>query len=145
MKIRRIPFALFAIFALLLSGCQQDKRVLAVINAWALPAQAGGETKVYFIVNNPTNQADTLLSVSTPLDALATIHDSTGAELVDSVPIPANSVVNFEPGGMYVLLAGLTIDLNDGDTFNLNLTFQDAGYTLINVLVSETAPTPPIP
>jgi len=44
---------------------------------------------------------------------------------VDSVPLPANSEVAFEPGGLHIMLIGLARELNEGDSVEMVLEFED--------------------
>ena len=149
MRTSRGVLLLTAILALLLAGCQKKPAVLGIVNAWARPAQAGDNGAVYFVINNPTDQPDTLLSVTTPLDAQAELHkssmDANGVMMMEpqeNVPVPANSTVEFKPGGLHVMLVGLTTDLKVGDTIKITLNFEKAGNLLIEVPIRDTPPTP---
>ncbi len=44
---------------------------------------------------------------------------------VDSVTLPAGSQVAFEPGGLHIMLIGLARDLNEGDSVEMALEFED--------------------
>ena len=39
------------------------------------------------------------------------------------VPVPAGATVSFEPGGLHVMVMGLTTDLQEGDEVDFTLTF----------------------
>jgi copper(I)-binding protein len=132
----------FALLALVLGACGQ--KTLSVENAWARPGITGGNSAVYFVINNPTGVADTLLSTSTPVTPNAEMHKSqmndNGAmemQQQDSVPVPARSQVEFQPGGLHVMLINLPQDLNAGETISLTLTFQNAGEINLSVPVKE--------
>ncbi len=44
---------------------------------------------------------------------------------MDSVPLPAGETVTFEPGGLHVMLIGLTGPLEAGSRFDIELQFED--------------------
>lgn len=132
----------FALVALVLNACGQ--KTLSVENVWARPGITGGNSAVYFVVNNPTGIADTLLSASTPVTPNAEMHKSKMNEngvmemqQQDSVQVPARSQVEFQPGGLHVMLINLPQDLNAGETISLTLTFQNAGEIELSVPVKE--------
>jgi copper(I)-binding protein len=138
---KRIASVLFVfIGVLLLSGCQQTG--FTVKDAWARPAAQGENSAVYFVIDNTKAQADTLLSASTDVATAAELHESvlksdgtTEMQMQDSVPIPADSIVEFSPGGFHVMLINLPKALNVGDTFTLTLNFQNAGEKQLTVPV----------
>ncbi|MGN6694436.1 MAG: copper chaperone PCu(A)C [Aquihabitans sp.] len=89
---------------------------------------------VRMVVENGTDTDDTLLSVSSPVAARTTIHrtetDDAGRSTMteqEDLPVPADSEVTFAPGGLHVMLSGITKDLEVGDEVALTLTFEHAG------------------
>lgn len=127
----------------LLSACQQQGH-LSVSSAWARPGSAGSNNAAYFAINNPTSEPDLLVSAACDLAAAAEIHLSRMREdgtmemrPQENVPVPSGGSVIFEPGGLHVMLVDLQQDLNPGDTFDLRLTFQNAGEITVQVEVLE--------
>ena len=59
---------------------------------------------------------------------------------VDSVDIPAGEAVVFEPGGKHIMLMELAKPLEKGATFELTLTFKNAGDKVVTVTVADEAP-----
>lgn len=139
-SIRRFASSLL-ILALGLVGCNQKS--LTVKDAWARPAAAGENGAAYFIINNPSSEADTLLSAQTDVAGMAELHKSTmsdgvmSMEAQENVPISAKSTVEFAPGGLHVMLMGLKNDLKVGDLFSLTLNFEKAGAVVVSVEVKE--------
>jgi copper(I)-binding protein len=89
---------------------------------------------VRMVVDNGTGTDDTLVSVSSPIAARTTIHrtetDDAGRSTMteqEDLPVPADSEVTFAPGGLHVMLTGITKDLQVGDEVALTLTFEHAG------------------
>jgi hypothetical protein len=46
---------------------------------------------------------------------------------VESVDVPANGQAELEPGGLHIMLIGLTGDLEAGEKLPLTLEFENAG------------------
>ena len=59
---------------------------------------------------------------------------------VDEIPIAAGETVVLEPGGYHIMLLDLVEPLKTGDTFEITLTFAEAGDMVIEVEVLDTAP-----
>ena len=105
-----------------------------VTDAWVrMPAAAGQTTTAYFTISNPGGQADTLVSVSSPMADGCQLHETTmessgmtGMHMVDRLDIPAGGVTRLEPGGYHLMMNG-TKALTLGSKVELNLTFQKAG------------------
>ena len=97
---------------------------------------------MYFSITNAGSSADRLLSVSTPVAGKVELHES---RLVDgvmemrevaSVECPAGATVKATPGGLHVMLLGLTAPLAPGSDFNVSLHFRDAGVLTLKVPVT---------
>ncbi len=58
-------------------------------------------------------------------------------EQQDSIPVPANGKVEFQPAGFHVMLINLPDAINPNDTFPLTLSFQKAGDITVQVTVKE--------
>jgi len=143
MKKLQLWLGLF-IFALGLSACGPN--ALRVDEAWARPGITGGNSAAYFVIDNPTGTEDVLLSASSPVSPNAEMHrsqmDENGAMEMQqqaSVPVPAHSKVEFQPGDLHVMLIDLPQDLNAGETISLTLTFQNAGEIELSVPVCRTS------
>lgn len=138
-SLRQTLAAVVLIF--LLSGC--GPKSLQVSGAWARPAAAGDNSAAYFTIENPTSQADTLLSAACDVTDQAELHMSSMEGGVmsmtpqENVPVDANSQVAFAPGGLHVMLLNLKQDLKVGDKFDLTLNFQHAGAVKVSVEVKN--------
>jgi len=130
-----------AVLIFLLSGC--GPKNLQVSGAWARPAAAGDNSAAYFTIDNPTNQADTLLSVASDVADQAELHMTSMENGVMSMTpqvnlvVDANSQVAFAPGGLHVMLTGLKHALKAGDKFDLTLNFEHAGAVKVTVEVKD--------
>jgi len=99
---------------------------------------------VRMVVENGTDTDDTLVSVSSPVAKTTTIHrtetDDAGRSTMTEqkdLPVPADSEVTFAPGGLHVMLTGITEDLQVGDEVALTLTFEHAGTVEATARVVE--------
>jgi copper(I)-binding protein len=140
---RNIRVSIFLVLALVLGACSKPGE-FKVAEAWTRPANTSENGAVYFTISNPTNTADTLLSVSTDAASAAEVHmsmmDSKGVmsmKMQEAVTVPAGQNVEFKPGGLHVMLVGLTQDLKTGDTISLTLHFKNAGSITIQAPVKE--------
>lgn len=128
---------------LILTGCQGQKG-LAVRDPWARPAVAGGVSAVYFVIENPGDQADSLTGVRSTHAGGAEIHaselDPAGTMSMHpqhAVAIPPGGQVVFEPGDLHVMLVSVNEDLKAGDTISLTLEFDQAGEVSLAVPVKQ--------
>lgn len=94
--------------------------------------------------------ADRLTALETPTAGHVMLHDTVmdangvsrmnHIEALDLVP---GTPVTFAPGGMHLMLMGLTGKLEEGRTFPLTLSFQHAGDVTVEVQVLGIAATGP--
>jgi copper(I)-binding protein len=56
----------------------------------------------------------------------------------ESLDIPAGESVRLEPTGLHIMLINLTRDLSEGDTFEVQLEFEEHG----SMTVTSTVQTP---
>lgn len=139
-------FLMFALVgAFLLSACGAGE-VIEVHDPWARPAMTGENSAVYLLLHNHTAEDDELVSVSSDVATSVELHESKmvdGTDLMEmtpvaSVPLPSDGEVEFKPGGLHIMLVGLTRDLKVGDQFDVTLTFK-SGLTLkVTVPVMES-------
>ena len=127
----------------LVSGCAKSGE-FKVMDAWARPAASGNNGAVYFIISNATDTDDILLSASADVASAAEVHmsmmDGNGVmsmQMQEALAIPAQQEIIFKPGGLHVMLVGLTQDLKLGDTITLILNFKEAGSLTIEAPVKE--------
>lgn len=103
----------------------------AFIRATLPRAPVGG---AYATIANHGAEDDRLVSVSSPVGSSAEIHEMahregvmTMRELPEGLPIPAGETVVLAPGGLHVMINGLTAPLTKGETLELTLKFEKAG------------------
>lgn len=130
--------------ALMVAACGGASGELTVKDAWARPASAGENGAAYFVIENGSAEDDTLLGASSEIAAATEVHMSMmmdggvmSMQPQESVPAPANSKVEFKPGGLHVMFVSLTQDLKVGDTITLTLNFKEAGTFTVEVPIKE--------
>jgi len=113
---------------------------VTVHDAWAR-ASVGRNGAAYFMVTVEEEQADRLVAARTPVAANAEIHEtsSEGGVMrmrpVAGVTVTPEAPVVLRPGGMHLMLMGLTRRLAPGERFPLTLVFERAGAIEIEVAV----------
>jgi copper(I)-binding protein len=133
---------LILVALLTLSACTSQGD-LTVIDVWARPGIADGNTGVFFVIDNPTDQDDRLISARSDVAQFVELHKTTMEDGVmqmtpqEFVPVPAGEQVVFKPGDLHVMLIKLHDQLNVGDTFHLTLVFENAGEIALTVTVQE--------
>lgn len=134
------------LLALIVTACSPAKittGTLDVKDVWARPVLLGDNGAVYFVIENGTNANDSLLSAGSDVANTVELHlsqmegDHVSMHRQEAVAVPAGEAVTFSPGGLHVMLIGLTRDLKTGDTFELTLMFEKSGEKTITVTVRD--------
>lgn len=133
------PIIIF--FLMILTACTPPQ--LSAADPWARPAAAGANSAVYFTLDNPSTQDDTLLRAISEAAADVEIHqvsmedDIMRMTPVDTVAIPAGGQVEFNPGGLHVMLVDLHQPLVEGQQILVTLEFENAGLVEIQAVVEQ--------
>lgn len=121
-------------------------------NVWARPAKmmgsmpmegdeqqmqhGGANSAVYMVLANGGAAADRLVAAQADVSKAIEIHETRMEgdvmrmqQVEGGIEVPAGGQVELRPGGLHVMLIGLTRDLNVGDKFPLTLQFA-SGATL---------------
>ena len=116
---------------------------VTVTGAICRPTPTGRQvTGCYLTLTAPT--ADTLVALSSPVAALAQIHEMRMEsnmmmmrELGAGLPLPAGQAVALAPGGNHIMLMGVTQPLKTGDSVPLTLTFATAAPVEVTATVGQ--------
>jgi copper(I)-binding protein len=134
---------LVALCLFVLASCAKSESI-QIKSAWIRPGIMGNTSAAYFVIDNPTDQADKLLSVTGEIADSVEIHLSSmengNMSMLpqESVEIPPTSQVAFKPQGLHVMLVNLHQALNVGDQVQLEFVFEKAGTIKMTIEVSET-------
>lgn len=126
---------LSAVLLAALAGCSSqanggEEAAMVVVEASLDRPANPSLASIRFDLENRTDTDDFLIGVSSP-DGTASIHrsevDGEGRARmtpVDRLSLPARSTVEFEPGGLHVMLDGITRDLQVGEVVRVELEFE---------------------
>lgn len=143
MKLQRTTATrLIGTIVLLLAACSgaASGGEISVTDAH-VPVPAGANGAAYMTLTNDGDADDMLVSVSTDVAETVGLHEtstqdgSMSMQEVDGIDIPAGGDAVLEPGGLHVMLIGVTQDLAEGDTLDLTLTFDNAGEQTVSAEV----------
>lgn len=139
-----LAFALGLLFACAYPcapAAAQNKPV-QVEDAWARATPAKAENGAAYVTLKSA-AADRLTGASTPVAKHAELHqmtmDGTVMKMrqIAGVDLPAGQPVTLKPGGVHLMLLGLTAPLKAGQTFPLTLHFAKAGAQVVTVSVEK--------
>jgi hypothetical protein len=129
-------------------GGGSDSPEIEVDGGWArvMPLMqeeggAGTNSAVYFLLRNQGGVADRLMGVETSAAGSVEIHESRMVDdvmrmrMVDGLDIQPRGAVELKPGGLHLMLLGLTKSLVEGDEIHLTLHFQRSGELVVTVPV----------
>lgn len=147
----RFPGPAAALFAplLLLAGCGEAPREIAVENAWIrMPAVAGRPGAAYFTIRGGKDAA-LLESVGSPQIERIELHDSrmqggvSRMAPLGDLTVPAGAEIKFEPGGKHAMLFGMAERIEAGGQVPIHFRFsggQEAKTVAHVVAAGESAP-----
>jgi copper(I)-binding protein len=129
---------------------EQHSSSLNIVQPWSRATAPGVSVGVaYFEIVNG-GAADTLTGIESPVAAHVEMHSMTTVDGVmqmrqlSFVGVPAKGRLQFQPGGLHVMLIDLKQPLKEGDRFPLTLVFRHAGRVRVDVIVqglgTSTAP-----
>jgi copper(I)-binding protein len=122
---------------------------IVIEKPWARAAIQGGTGGAFLTIRNTGSQADRLLSASSPLPRLTEVHttmregDVMRMAPVGALEIPAGGTVALQPGGLHIMLVGLSQAIRPGETLTLTLNFEHAGAITLQVPVQAAGSSGP--
>lgn len=134
---------------LLVSACSKEptaqapgkQRVEIADSRMVLPIVPGSAGAAYFTVNNGTDRAIRIAAIDVDGADMAMIHKTVNAngrssmEMLMSIDVPAHQSVSFAPGGLHVMLTGLSPKLVAGSKARMTLTYEDGGKAQVDMPV----------
>ena len=131
---------------LLIAACSSGSGGgVSISAAWVRPSLGADQpTAAYLTITNTSGQADMLVSASSPAAGAVEIHQTTtdgsgmtGMDAMSGIDVAAGATVKLDPGGMHLMITGLTRSLNVGDSLELHLVFQHAGTIVVSAEVRQ--------
>ena len=115
---------------------------IEIEHPWArATADGAGNGAAYLVLKNEGKTADRLLSAASPAAAKVELHahiNDNGVmrmREVNAIDLAPDATVKLAPGGLHVMLLGLTEPLKKGKAVPLTLTFEKAGSVTVEVAV----------
>ena len=114
---------------------------LIVLDAWTRQVPGSDVAAAYLTLRNPTTRPVTIVSIESPLAEHAMIHETktVGGQSQmrphEQLVISPGQTVKFEPGGLHVMLMGLTQPVAVGKSFPLVLLLADGTKVQVAAVV----------
>jgi copper(I)-binding protein len=115
---------------------------LRIDHPWARATPGAIKTgAVYFSVTAQGDTPDRLIAVETPRAAKAEMHtqimdgDVMKMRPVTAIEVNPGEPTVLKPGGLHIMLVGLTQPMREKDRFPMTLTFEKAGKVDVEVAV----------
>jgi hypothetical protein len=131
----------------------QDTRAgdLTVQQPWTRAAGQGATGGGFLAVSNRGAAADRLLSASSPAARAMELHtmvrdgDVMRMRPVEAIDLPAGQTVTLRPGGLHLMLIGLSRPLREGEAVPVTLRFERAGEVRVELSVQAAGAREPAP
>lgn len=147
---RRTLLGAAALLAALPAAAQEFRAGGLVIDRpWSRAAGANATGAGFLSIRNTSATPDRLLSASSPVARRVELHTMSmdGAVMrmrpVEDIPVPAGGAVQLAPGGLHLMLIGLTQPLVQGGRAPLTLRFERAGEVQVELTVEAAGARAP--
>lgn len=106
---------------------------LSIEKPWARMTIKSRPAAGYMKIHNMGDQADKVVSASSPMAERIELHTMTMNEgvmrmrKIDHIEVPAKSAVELKSGGLHLMIFGLKHDMKPGATLPISVTFEKAG------------------
>ncbi|MGR6838957.1 copper chaperone PCu(A)C [Aliivibrio wodanis] len=122
----------FALSALLLSSAAFAKNDLTIENPYARATPPNATNSAIFMtIKNQSNDLRTLISATTPVAKTVELHTVIEVDgmmkmrEVNAIELPKNEDTILKPGGLHIMLFGLTQPLKEEEFINVTLNFKN--------------------
>jgi copper(I)-binding protein len=149
-QIRLVPLLLVFAPAAAVAQAQSPAPTAGVTVEHAWARASSGKTGAVYLTLVDHDASDRLTGASTPVAAMAELHQSVSEGGVmkmrpveNGLPLAPDQPATLSPGGYHLMLMGLTRPLKAGESFPLTLTFEHAPPQTVQVLVGKAGATSP--
>lgn len=114
---------------------------LRIASPWTRAMRAGGTGAGFMTIRNTGSAPDRLVAARTPLAGVVELHthiregDVMRMRPVPAIDLPAGQEVRLQPGGLHLMLIGLTAALDPGGRVPVTLVFERAGEVEVQLAV----------
>jgi copper(I)-binding protein len=123
-------------------GAEARVGPIAIEGAFARAAAASGGASAAYMTITTDGAADTLVAAASPAARKVELHthtlDDQGVarmRQVMAIAVEPGETTVLKPGGLHVMLMGLTQELAEGGALELTLTFEQAGDVTLTLPV----------
>ena len=108
---------------------------------WTRAMRAGGTGAGFMTIRNTGTAPDRLVAARSPAAGVMELHthirdgDVMRMRAVPAIELPAGQEVRLAPGGLHLMLIGLTQSLEPGGRVPVTLVFERAGEVTIQLVV----------
>lgn len=133
----------------LAQGSVTELGPLRIVNPWTRAAGQGMQGGGFLTIRNTGAAPDKLVSANSPAAGRLELHthirdgDVMRMRPVADIPVPANGEVTLQPGGLHLMLIGLTQSVNVGQSVPVTLRFERAGEVTIQLAVQAAGARQP--
>ncbi|SEA50062.1 MAG: copper chaperone PCu(A)C [Candidatus Thiothrix putei] len=156
---RLLNAAILGLFISVTAACQAENKAaeqntsktaadsVQVENAFARAVPPGQPNSASFMtLVNSSDSDHSIKSAASPVATTVELHTHTNnngvmeMRQVPQIDVPAKGRTELKPGGLHVMLIGLTKDLKVGETAQLTLTFEDGSTTTVEAPIQDVTP-----
>jgi len=122
---------------------------LSLVNPWTRASGQGMQGGGYLVIRNAGAEADRLLGAASPAATRVELHthirdgDVMRMRPVRDIVVPAGGAVELQPGGMHIMLVGLTRAIEVGQSIPITLRFERAGEVTVELAVQAAGARAP--
>ena len=130
---------------------ETDVGDLRIAQPWARATAASAPAgAAYMTVTNAGDRDDRLVAAESDAAETIELHETSMENgtmrmrrVDDGIPLPAGQTVSLAPGGLHIMLVGLAHPLREGESFTLQMSFEEAGSVTLDVpiLAPRASPT----
>lgn len=116
---------------------------LTIHDPWARATVGAGAGAAFLEIRNVGEHDDRLVSADAEIAQRTELHthvrdgDVMRMRQVEAIDLPAGATTKLEPGGLHVMLLGMSEPLAAGTQFPLTLSFAEAGAVTVQVQVKD--------
>ncbi|MBR0645526.1 copper chaperone PCu(A)C [Plastoroseomonas hellenica] len=151
MTVTRRSLLIGAALLAALPAAAQDRRAgdLVIERPWSRAAGANATGGGFLTIRNTGAAPDRLLSASSPIARRVELHTMSmdGGVMrmrpVETIPVPAGGTVQLAPGGLHIMMIGLTQPLVQGGRAPLTLRFERGGEVQVELVVEAAGARAP--
>ncbi|MBT5330203.1 MAG: copper chaperone PCu(A)C [Porticoccaceae bacterium] len=97
----------------------------------------------YLSITNAGDEDDRLISLSTEAAAMVQVHESAMSDgmmtmrHIESLLIPAGETIEFQPGGLHLMIMGVDQEAFSSDSIDLQLSFESGAVLSVSLPIKS--------